>query len=64
MASGKPEDEIIYMVYYEYDFTMNEIGDFLGMHYSTVSRAVKKHEGTKKNEKQKDKNIALQDQTP
>ena len=64
MASGKPGNEIIYMVYYEYDFTMKEIGDFLGVHYSSVSRAVKKHESTKRNEKQDDKNIALQDQTP
>ncbi len=64
MVSGKPEDEIIYMVYYEYDFTMKEIGDLLGMHYSSVSRAVKKYESTKKNEKQKKKNVALQDATP
>ena len=41
MASGKPEDEIIYMVYYECDFTMKEIGDFMGVHYSTVSRLSK-----------------------
>jgi hypothetical protein len=33
---------------------MKEIGDFLGVYYSNVSRVVKKHEGTKKNEKQKD----------
>jgi DNA-directed RNA polymerase specialized sigma subunit len=54
MASGKPKDEIIYMVDYKYDFTMKEIGDFLGVHDSPVSRAVKKHESTKKNEKQKE----------
>jgi hypothetical protein len=52
------------MVYYGYDFTVKEIGDFLGVHYSSVSRTFKKHESTKKNEKQKNKNVALQDQTP
>ncbi len=31
---------------------------------SSVSRAVKKYESTKKNEKQKKKNVALQDATP
>jgi hypothetical protein len=43
---------------------MKEIGDFPGVHYSTVSRIVKKHERTKKNEKQKNKNLALENQTP
>jgi hypothetical protein len=50
MASGKPEDEIIYMVYYEYDFdfTMKESGDFPGMHYSTVCRVPKSMKAQKK----------------
>ena len=37
------------------DFTMKEIGDFLGVHYSSVSRAVKKHESTKKMKNKKTK---------
>ena len=52
---------------YGADHSMKEIGDFLGMHYSSlsrVSRAVRKYESTKKNEKQKKKNVALQDATP
>ena len=48
MIGGKSRDEIILRVYNEYDFTMKEIGDFLGMHYSTVSLAVKKNEDKKK----------------
>lgn len=48
MASGKSEDEIIYMVYYEFDFTMKEVGDFLGVHYSTVSRLSKSMKARKR----------------
>jgi DNA-directed RNA polymerase specialized sigma subunit len=48
MASGKLEDEIIYMVYYEFDFTMKEVGDFLGVHYSTVSRLSKSMKARKR----------------
>jgi DNA-binding MarR family transcriptional regulator len=51
MISGKSRDEIIYESYHDYDYTMREIGDYLGLHYATISRAVKKYEEKKKREK-------------
>ena len=46
MRAGKTRDEIIFSVYRELDFTMREIADYLGVHYATVSRAVKAVEKT------------------
>jgi hypothetical protein len=44
MTAGKHRNEIICIAYNEYDYTMREIGDYLGLHYATVSRAVKECE--------------------
>ena len=48
MISGKSRDEIIYESYHDYDYTMREIGEYLGLHYATISRAVKKCEEKRK----------------
>jgi predicted DNA-binding protein YlxM (UPF0122 family) len=39
--AGKSRDEIIFTVYKDFDFTMQEIADYLEVHYATVSRAIK-----------------------
>jgi len=41
---GTPRDKIIYMVYYDYNFTMREIGEYLGLHYTTISRVINRYE--------------------
>jgi DNA-binding MarR family transcriptional regulator len=48
MLSGKSRDEVIFSAYRDYDYSMREIGDYLGMHYATVSRAIKKCEKERK----------------
>ena len=40
VRKGTPRDNIIYMVYYDYNFTMREIGEYLGLHYTTISRVI------------------------
>lgn len=48
-AKDKRErDHAIYHAYVKHGYTLSEIGDFLGIHYSTVCKAVKKIEGGKK----------------
>jgi REP element-mobilizing transposase RayT len=42
------EDRTIYDAYVRYGYTMKEIGDHLGFHYATVSRAIKRVEGDRK----------------
>jgi hypothetical protein len=44
MTAGKPRNEIIYIAYNDYEYTMREIGDYLGLHYATISRAVQECE--------------------
>jgi hypothetical protein len=44
MRKGKSREEIVYLCYQKYDFTMKEIGDFLGLHYATISLDVKRWE--------------------
>ncbi len=39
------ENRIIYDAYIRYGYTMKEIADHLGLHYATVSRAIKRAEG-------------------
>jgi putative transposase len=41
---GKSRDELIYVAYVQCRYTMKEIGDYLGMHYVNVSRAISRHE--------------------
>ena len=40
-------DERIYMAHVRYGYTLRGIGDFLGVHYSTVSKALRKVKGGK-----------------
>ena len=49
--SGKTRDEIIYSTYYRYDFTQKAIAEYLGLHYTTISLAIKRHEGGRKTRK-------------
>jgi REP element-mobilizing transposase RayT len=41
---AKAEDEAIYAAYVRYGYTMKEIADHLGLHYATMSRAIKRVE--------------------
>jgi len=47
VGKGTPRDNIIYMVYYDYNFTMREIGEYLGLHYTTISRVINRCEKNK-----------------
>ena len=44
VRKGTSRDNIIYMVYYDYNFTMREIGEYLGLHYTTISRVINRCE--------------------
>jgi putative transposase len=41
----KAEDKTIYAAYVRYGYTMKEIAEHLGLHYATISRAIKRVEG-------------------
>jgi ActR/RegA family two-component response regulator len=47
--SGKQKDEKIYRAYVEHGYRMVEIAKYLGVHYATISRAIRRGEklGTK-----------------
>ncbi|TET41090.1 MAG: hypothetical protein E3J63_02525 [Elusimicrobia bacterium] len=40
-------DETIYVAHVRYGYTLREIGDFLHVHYSTVSKTLKRAKGGK-----------------
>jgi DNA-binding MarR family transcriptional regulator len=40
----KAEDQTIYAAYVHYGYTMKEIAEHLGLHYATISRAIKRVE--------------------
>ncbi len=42
----KAEDKTIYAVYVRYGYSMKEIAEHLGFHYATISRAIKRVEGS------------------
>jgi DNA-directed RNA polymerase specialized sigma subunit len=44
MIAGQNRNQIIYTAYKDYDYTMREIGEYLGLHYATISRVVKEYE--------------------
>ena len=44
----KEGDHALYRAYIKHGYTLSEIGDFLGIHYSTVSKAVKEIEEAEK----------------
>jgi len=45
--SGKTRDQLIYLAFRKYDYYQKEIADYLGVHYATISRAIKKVEEKK-----------------
>jgi hypothetical protein len=42
--SGKAKDEIMYRAYVEHGYRMVEIAEYLGVHYATISRAIRRGE--------------------
>jgi putative transposase len=44
---GRSQEESIYNSYVDSGYTMKEIADYIGMHYVSVSRAIKKYENKK-----------------
>lgn len=45
---GVTRNKIICEIYHNNDFTMKEIGDYLGLHYTTISRIINSYEKKKK----------------
>jgi DNA invertase Pin-like site-specific DNA recombinase len=41
----KSKDQVMYEARLQYGYTLKEIAEYIGVHYSTVSRAIKKIEG-------------------
>jgi DNA-directed RNA polymerase specialized sigma subunit len=41
----KSKDQVMYEAHLQYGYTLKEIAEYIGVHYSTVSRAIKKVEG-------------------
>jgi DNA-binding MarR family transcriptional regulator len=41
----KSKDQAMYESYLQYGYTLKDIAEYIGVHYSTVSRAIKKIEG-------------------
>jgi hypothetical protein len=39
--SGKQKDEIMYRAYAEHGYRMVELAEYLGVHYATISRAIR-----------------------
>lgn len=44
--ASAPQHEVIPTAYREYGYKLKEIADFLGVHYSTVSRRLHDHESS------------------
>lgn len=45
------KEEIIYSAYTHYGYTLKEIAEYLGVHYATISRAIKRVEEKRKSKK-------------
>jgi len=41
----KSKDQVMYEAHLQYGYALKEIAEYIGVHYSTVSRAIKKVEG-------------------
>jgi putative transposase len=41
----KSKDQVRYETHLQYGYTLKEIAEYIGLHYTTVSRAIKKVEG-------------------
>ena len=48
MKTKPSKDKRIYVAHVQYGYTLKEMADFLGIHYSTLSKALKKAKGGKK----------------
>jgi DNA-binding MarR family transcriptional regulator len=46
----KSKDQVMYEAHLQYGYTLKEIAEYIGVHYSTVSRAIKKIEGEDKSD--------------
>ena len=42
--SGKQKDEVMYHAYVEHGYRMVEMAEYLGVHYATISRAIRRAE--------------------
>ena len=40
----KSKDQVMYEAHLQYGYTLKEIAEYIGGHYTTVSRAIKKNE--------------------
>ena len=40
----KSKDQVMYEAHLQYGYTLKEIAEYIGLHYTTVSRAIKKVE--------------------
>jgi len=41
----KSKDQAMYEAYLQYGYTLKDIAEYIGVHYTTVSRTIKKIEG-------------------
>jgi DNA-binding MarR family transcriptional regulator len=41
----KSKDQVMYEAHLQYGYTLKEIAEYIGVHYTTVSRAIKRIEG-------------------
>jgi DNA-binding MarR family transcriptional regulator len=41
----KSKDQAMYEAHLQYGYTLKDIAEYIGVHYTTVSRAIKKIEG-------------------
>jgi len=41
----KSKEQVMYEAHLQYGYTLKEIAEYIGVHYATVSRAIKKIEG-------------------
>jgi hypothetical protein len=41
----KSKDQVMYEAHLQYGYTLKDIAEYIGVHYTTVSRAIKKIEG-------------------
>jgi len=45
LKDQKLKDQVMYEAHLQYGYTLKEIAEYIGVHYTTVSRAIKKIEG-------------------
>ena len=45
LKDKKSKEQVIYEAHLQYGYTLKDIAEYIGVHYSTVSRAIKKIEG-------------------